>query len=184
MQYDTAMQETRLTTADELFAMGRKFCELIHGEVVEVTPGGGSHSRLGITLASRILVFTEARELGTVFGADTGFLLKRDPDTVRCPDVAFVATGRLDGIDETRFLPFAPDLAVEVVSPSDRFREVEAKAAMWLSFGSRLVWVVEPDLRKVFIYRKDSPREELTETDDLTCEDLLPGLTIPLANIF
>ena len=133
-------------------------------------------------LGARIVEFARRSSLGEVYGSDTGFLLERDPDLVRAPDVAYIAKERLQGIDETKYLPFAPDLAVEVVSPSDSFRDVEEKAAMWLAHGTRIVWVIEPELRKAFVYRPDTPREELSEHGELRGEDVLPGLTVPLAD--
>jgi Uma2 family endonuclease len=183
MRYDVAvMVETGRTTAEELLAMGEGRRELIRGEVVELSPGGPRHGRVVYRLGLRFEPFVESGDLGTVYVNDTGFLLERDPDLVRAPDLAFVAKGRPEGHDERRYFPFAPDLAVEVVSPSDTFAWVEEKAATWLSHGTRLVWVIEPELRKAFVYRPDRPRETLSEEDELRGEDVLPGLAIRLAD--
>jgi Uma2 family endonuclease len=184
MRYDAVMSETKLVTAEELLAMGERRCELVRGRVVDVTPAGAGHGRIGSWLNARIRQFVEERDLGVVYGADTGFRLERDPDTVRAPDVAFVAADRLPEIDERKYVPFAPDLAVEVVSPSDTFREVEEKARMWLSSGTQLVWVAEPETERMFVYRPDAPRQELSADDELTGGEVLPGLAIPLARCF
>lgn len=158
--------------------------ELIRGEVVEVTPTGGRHSRIAVELGFRNRDFLGDLSRGSVFGADCGFRLERDPDTVRAPDVAFVTSGRLEGVDDRGFLPFAPDLAAEIVSPSDSFREVEEKASMWLSFGARLVWVVEPDLRRVYVCRPGGDRTVLSEADELSGEAVLPGFSLSVADLF
>ncbi len=107
------------------------------------------------------------------------------PDTVRAPDVAVVSTARIAGHEQViGYLPFAPDLAVEVVSPSDSFADVETKARMWLTHGTRIVWVVEPDSRRVLIYELDRDRRELVESGDLDGGDVLPGFKVSVAKLF
>ncbi len=182
--YHEAMPETRLVTAEDLLAMGEGRRELIAGRVVEMTPAGARHGLVGARIAGRLTVFVEPTALGAVFNSDTGFRLARHPDTVRAPDVAFVAAQRLAGVDLRRYFPGAPDLAVEVVSPEDSFREVEAKARMWLEHGARLVWVVEPEDRVAFVYRPGRPREDVPPGGALPGDDVLPGLSIPLAECF
>jgi Uma2 family endonuclease len=184
MQYDAAMSETKLVSAEELLAMGKGRRELVRGQVLEFPYAEPRHSRIGVNVGTLLWQFVKREGLGTVYGADTGFLLERAPDTVRAPDAAFVAEGRLEGVDERKYLPLAPDLAVEVVSPSDSPREVEERAAMWISFGTRLVWVVEPELEKAFVYRPGVPRKELSRDEELDGGEVLPGLVIPLAECF
>ena len=136
--------------------------------------------RLGSLLEQHV----RSGQLGVVCAAETGFIISRDPDTVRAPDASFVSAERLRGIDDRKYLPLAPDLAIEVVSPGDSFREVEEKAAMWLAHGSRLVWVVEPDLEKVYVYRPEGAREVLGSDAELTGDEVLTGFARPVAELF
>ncbi|MCU0727984.1 MAG: Uma2 family endonuclease [Planctomycetes bacterium] len=176
------MATSRPVTAEELALMGEGRRELIYGRVVEMSPTGGTHGWVTCRIGQRLLTFLDDRPLGRPFVGDTGFLLARKPDLVRAPDVAFVAADRLTGVDLRKYLPFAPDLAVEVASPDDTATEVDAKARMWVACGSRLVWVVFPDERMVHVYRPDQARAELTPADTLSGEDLLPGFALPVSD--
>jgi Uma2 family endonuclease len=178
------MPETRPITADEFLAMGRNWCELIRGEIVEVTPTGRRHGRVTARIGWILAEFVESAGLGEALVGEPGFKLESDPDMVRAPDVAFIRGDRLEGVDDRKYCPFAPDLAVEVVSPNDAFSAVEEKAAMWLSYGTRLVWVAEPELRKVFVYRPDGPRVDLAVDDEISGGDVLPGFSSPVSRFF
>jgi Uma2 family endonuclease len=177
------MSETRLVTAEELLAMGQGRRELILGEVVELSHPGPRHGWITARICRLLDEFVESGDLGPIC-TDTGFRLERDPDTVRAPDVAFIAADRLEGHDPRKFLPFAPDLAVEVVSPNDFYPAVEAKAAMWIAHGTRAVWVVEPESRRVFVYRPGEPRVDLGADDEIDGGDALPGFTAPVERFF
>src|SRR6266508_5207983 len=126
---------TRPVTADELLAMpddGYRY-ELVKGELRKMAPTGDEHGDVTMELAGALHQHVKKHNLGKVYAAETGFKLESDPDTVRAPDIAFVSrvkvekTGRLKG-----FRSGAPDLAVEVLSPSDRVSRVEGKVAQWL----------------------------------------------------
>jgi Uma2 family endonuclease len=106
-----------------------------------------------------------------------------DRATVRSPDAAFVRRERLPELSD-HFVPVAPDLAVEVLSPSDRMADALGKVAMYLQAGVQLVWLVDPAARVVTVFRPDGPPKILGQSDALDGGDLLPGLTIPLAEIF
>ena len=112
-------------------------------------PTGGRHGRLAMRMGRALADFVDRCELGEVFAAETGFVLSRDPNTVRAPDVAFVRTGREIG---DGFIEGAPDLAVEVLSPGDRPGSVREKVAEWLDAGTEAVWVVDPRARTVTIH--------------------------------
>jgi Uma2 family endonuclease len=178
------MLEERLVTAEELLAMGEGRRELIAGRVVEMSAAGCRHGVVAVNIATAVRVFTGKSGRGLVTGAETGFRLARDPDFVRAPDAAFVDAGRIEGLDTRGFLPFAPDLAVEVISPGDSFTEVETKARMWLDHGSRLVWVADPEQRLLYVYHPDGSRAVLAEGDVLDGGDVLPGLALPVADCF
>ena len=162
-----------------------KRTELIEGELVVMAPAGGRHGRIANTIAYFLTQVSRDRKWGTVFAAETGFLLRRDPDTVRAPDVAFVSSERL-GTDEAPagFLRMAPDLAVEVVSPSDSAAAVQSKVEDWLGAGTRLVWVVYPDTRSVTVYRSLNEAEVLSEPDALDGAPVLPDFALPVSDLF
>ncbi|MBK8980002.1 MAG: Uma2 family endonuclease [Planctomycetes bacterium] len=182
------MVHTRqLITADELFAMsgsGAGF-ELVRGELRPVSPGGGTHGRIAAAIARELGVGVAERTLGSVFVAETGFRIGTDPDTVRAADVAFVANPRgTEWRDETRFLPGAPDLAVEVISPNDRYSDVQEKVAQWLAAGTRLVLVVDPRRREVVSHRGPREVRVLSGDDAIDGGDVVPGWRLPLAIVF
>lgn len=184
VRYDEAMPETRLVTAEELFARKNDRCELVRGEVFELTPPGGEHGAI-VTDLAYLLKRAKPKEAGLrAFAGDPGFLLARDPDTVRAPDLALVRRDRLEGVDLRKYLPLAPDLAVEVVSPGDSFPEVEARARMWLDFGVPIVWMVEPSSRRIYVHRPGHPRLELAGDDLLTGGDVFPAFSVPAREVF
>ena len=162
-----------------------KRTELVEGELVVMAPAGGRHGRIANTIAYFLTQVSRDRKWGTVFAAETGFLLRRDPDTVRAPDVAFVSSERL-GTDEAPagFLKMAPDLAVEVVSPSDSAAAVQSKVEDWLGAGTRLVWVVYPDTRSVTVYRSLNEAEVLSEPGALDGAPVLPDFALPVSDLF
>ena len=121
----------------------------------------------------------------TVFAAETGFVLQRGPDTVRAPDVSFVSKERMT-TDEipAGFLEMAPDLAVEVVSPSETAPKVQSKVEDWLRAGTRLVWVVYPDKRSLTVYRSLNEVEVLSESGTLDGTPVYPEFSVPVRNLF
>jgi Uma2 family endonuclease len=173
-----------ITTAAQLLdASGLGRCELVRGELVMMSPAGSEHGSVVARLTGRILAFVDEHRLGTVFGAETGFQIQQNPDTVRAPDVAFVRRERVAGEIPKAFFPGAPDLAVEVVSPSDRASEVLAKVQDWLEAGSVAVWVVDPDTRRVFVYQGVEVAV-VKEAGAISGGDLLPGFSLSAAEIF
>ena len=180
------MSITKLYTAADLLAMGSDApYELIEGELVEVSPSKGRASGVGIIIGAELVAFVRPRRLGQVTGADGGYLLSRDPDTVRAPDVGFIRAELVpDGLPEDDFVPFPPDLAVEVMSPSDRWVDLERKARRYLDAGTRLVWVVRNDRRAVVVFAPGRAPIELGEDDALDGEDVLPGFRLPVAGIY
>lgn len=185
---DTNMDETeRLYTADELLEISARDdnrYELLHGRLRIMAPAGDEHGFLAASLNARIFLFAEEHKLGYVFAAETGFYLSRNPDLVRAPDLAFVRSERIVGKLSGKYFPGAPDLAVEVVSPNDIASEVQAKIQDWLTHGTRLVWVVDPQTRTVTVYRPDGTANVLKAKDALNGEEVLPGFAFPLAKLF
>ena len=171
-------------TADQLLASGERY-ELVKGELVEKAPTGGRHGRVAIRIGSQLLTYVEDGNLGEVFAAETGFVLRRDRDTVRAPDASFVARASLPR-DETplSFLEMAPDLAVEVISPSDSASYVHAKAEDWLRAGTRLVWIVYPDSRSVMVYRSLEDVTVVSADAALDGSPVFEDFSVPVADLF
>lgn len=179
--------ETRIITADDLFQMrddGSRH-ELVKGELRTMTPTGFNHGEIVMNLAAPLGTYVRSNSLGVLLGAETGFTIGIDPDTVRAPDIAFVRkervlkTGRTD-----KFWPGAPDLAVEVLSPSDTAYEVEEKVANWLGAGTQMVWVLNPGQRTVHVHRRGSPVQVLGGKDFLEGQDVVTGFRINLSDVF
>ena len=178
---------TKLITADELLTLyGRGVRgELIRGELCETMPSGGRHGEIVMRAGFFLNGFIMPLRLGRLAGSDSGVLLERDPDTVREPDIAYISAERLPlDVEVTGYYEVVPDLVVEVVSPSDSASEVMDKAIMWLSFGARMVWAINPESRSVDVYRPGERTLSLTETDILDGLDILPGFTCPVGDLF
>ena len=173
-------------TADELLAMphdGYRF-ELIKGALHQMAPASSQHGRIALRIGWRLAQFVEREALGETYAAETGFVIDTAPDTVRAPDASFVSKERAALASEEGFFPGAPDLAIEVVSPSDRPVEVEDKALDWLRAGTRMVIVIDPFDRAATIYRGRDDIFTLTEGDTIDGGDVVPGWTLPLADVF
>lgn len=180
--------KTKLT-AEDLWRLGEGDVrrELVDGEVIEMPPVGGEHGGVTGTIARRLGDHVDRHPRGKVLAGDVGFILRlaTDPERVRAADVAFVSFERLPGgrLPE-KFIVGAPDLAVEVLSPSDNPIQVQQKVRDYLEAGSRLVWIIAPAARTATVYRPDGSARLLREHEALDGEDVLPGLRIPLAEIF
>ena len=171
-------------TADELLhtSIPGKRTELVRGELRVREPAGDRHGRVTVHLTIRLGTHVERTAAGQLFAAETGFTLSRVPDTVRAPDIAFIRRERLPEVS-TGFLQLAPDLVVEVLSPSDRPGEILAKVGEWLAAGAALVWVIDPERRQARIYRADGTESILDDEDALGGEKVLPGFVCELGSI-
>jgi Uma2 family endonuclease len=178
---------TELVTAEELLRLPDDGLrrELIAGELKETTPSGHEHGYIAMNFSGPLHRFVKEKDLGAVFAAETGFLLATDPDTVRAPDIAFVSLERLLSVPKASdYFPGAPDLAVEVISPSDTYSEVEEKVEAWLHGGCRMVVVVNPRNRTLKVYRTQTDLAILSVDDSFEGGDLLPGFQLPVSRIF
>jgi Uma2 family endonuclease len=176
-----------VTTVEQLASVSRHDgrCELVQGELKMMSPAGGRHGRIAMNVARLLANHVAAHQLGVVYAAETGFILSRHPDTVRAPDVAFVSAERQAAIDdETGFVPFAPDLAIEVISPNDAFSAVEEKAFAWLEAGTRLVLLVDPANRRLHDYRAADQIAVLNESDLLDASEVVKGWQLKVGDLF
>jgi Uma2 family endonuclease len=179
--------QTKLMTADELLLMpdSRWGYELVRGKLKKYMPAGNLHGIIALKIGRIIGNFVEDNNLGVVVAAETGFKIFQNPDTVRAPDSAFISNERLakHGITE-KFFPDAPNLAVEVVSPSDKKKDVEEKIKDYLAAGVELVWVIYPQKQIVVVHRQTEVVSILFETDELEGEEVLPNFRLPLEKLF
>jgi len=178
--------EATLATAEDLSRLPRGAWryELVRGEIRRMTPAGHAHGRIAARLTSSLGAFVEQHGLGAVYAAETGFVLSRGPDTVRAPDVAFVRMERLASAPAEGFFPGPPDLAVEVVSPTDAYSAVEEKVFGWLDAGCRVVVVLDPRRQAASVYRSRQSISILSAGDALSAEELVPGWSIGLRELF
>jgi Uma2 family endonuclease len=176
---------TSITTAEELFQdHPQERCELVRGELRIMSPAGGEHGWIIINVTTPLASFVKEHRLGYVFGAETGFILERNPDTVRAPDVAFLRKDRVKGRPTKKFIPGPPDLAVEVLSPNDTASEVSDKVEAWLKAGCQAVWVVDPQRQTASICHLDGDAIVWQPVDELSFEPLLPGFRLPMRQVF
>ncbi|MBC8231985.1 Uma2 family endonuclease [bacterium] len=183
-------QPKQWMTAEEFFKIAPKFgrCELVKGEFVQMAPTGGEHGAIAAEILARLLIYVKNQDLGKVFAAETGFIIKhateeQEKDTVRGIDVSFVRKERITEVPR-KYIPFPPDLAVEVVSPNDSESEIQTKVQEYQHAGVPLIWVVRPGAQTVTVYRLNSKTEVLGINDALSGEDIIPGFTCPVVDIF
>ena len=171
-----------LMTAEDLFrsSFPDKRVELVRGELIVREPPGYRHGAVTAQLTTALMNHVVPRDLGQVVAGDVGFTLARGPDTVRGPDIAFIERSRVPRPLPSTYADHAPDLAVEILSPSDRSGETLAKVADWLSAGTRLVWVIDPSRGQARVFRQDGTLSTVQGEGILDGEDVLPGFSCPL----
>jgi Uma2 family endonuclease len=177
--------EIRLLTAEEFAALpGSRHQELVDGEVVEVMPPGRKHGKLAFRIGKLLDRWAEQIPGGEI-GVESGFILGRDPDIVRSPDVYYVRSERIpEGDVSDGFWNIAPDLAIEVVSPHDTAGEVRAKVREYLAAGSAAVWVVYPSTREVIAHTPDGLARAYGPGATLEMPELLPGFSLAISELF
>src|ERR1043166_3545884 len=180
------MQAKPPVTAEDLWRMGERDYdfELVAGRLVPMTPAGGRHGAVAARLTGALVAHVEAHGLGVVYVAETGYVLRRNPDTVRAPDLSFVSRERPAGREVSLgFIEGPPDLAIEVRSLDDTMAELTRKAEDYLGAGARLVWVVRPERRKVDVHRPGLPVGHLGDDGTLDGYDVVPGVRLTLGNL-
>lgn len=179
------MLDSPITTADQLFALDEPGFrhELVRGELLRMSRPGPWHAVIAANIVTALRLHIRQHKLGLTM-TEAAFRLTRNPDTVRCPDAAFVTTACAPTPGSTAPLEGAPEIAVEVVSPSNTFEDLHGKALQWMEHGTRLVWVVESITRTICVYRPDHSMQVLTMADTLVGEDVLPGFSVPVADVF
>ncbi len=184
--------QERLYTVEDLWELSHrpenadKRLQLIEGIIYEMPPTGGEHGGIALDIGSLIRVHVKANDLGYTTAAETGYILFKNPngkDTVVAPDVGFISKERLPQGLPKGYIPAAPDLAVEVVSPSDSADEIDQKVVLYLRYGTRLVWIWYPKTKTV-IAHSASGIQRLDMSDTLDGGDVLPGFKLAVREIF
>ncbi len=177
----------RLMTAEELLDMpdDGHIYELVRGELVKLMGTGLEHAYIADNCYGSIRDYVIGANLGRVFSSQLSYILARDPDTVRIPDLGFIRQERLDAVGVIRgYFPGAPDLAIEVISPSNSYSDVAEKVFDYLEAGTLMVIVLEPRTHTVSVHRSPTDIVALTEADMLDGGDVVPGWSMPVAEIF
>jgi Uma2 family endonuclease len=179
------LQRASPITADQLLRMPDDDCrtELVRGRLITLPPPGAKHGVLVTRISRALASHVERHSLGIVL-VESGYRLASEPDTVRGPDVSFIATHRLVREPPDGYWKGAPDLAVEIVSPGERSRDVERKVREYLTGGARVVWVVHPRTRTLTRHPGGGTAERLSEHDTLFEPDVLAGFRYELAKLF
>lgn len=183
--YVPSVSSSALMTADELLRthLADKRVDLVRGALLVREPAGYLHGEITATLSKLLMDHVDARALGRVLAAETGFKLQTDPDTVRAADIAFIRRARLPDPRPTGYPALAPDLVVEVLSPSDRPGDTLAKVGDWLNAGTALVWLIDPERRVARVYRADGTETVVPADETLDGEEVVPGFSCGLGLI-
>jgi Uma2 family endonuclease len=179
-------QSETLVTGEQLLAMGDIGpCELVEGRIIRMSPTGFEHGGYEANVGEALNSFVRQHGLGRVVVGEVGIYTRRNPDTVRGADAAFISHERLAQRQKKRgFLDVAPELVVEVLSPDDAWSDVTQKLREYFAAGVKLIWVADPASRTVYAYRSVTDVREFTETDMLPGDEVLPGFIVPVARLF
>lgn len=177
--------DQQLFTAQDFWLLPEsgKRRELVRGEVIETVSPGFQHSFISAKIATLLNIWAMRTKAGFV-GVEGGFILERGPDTVRLPDVSFVRAARIGATIPTAFADIAPDLAVEVISPSESATEIQEKVLEYLSAGTSLVWTVFPATRSVVAHTPDGHAQTFRDEETLEFPEVLPGFRCLVREIF
>ncbi|MCD4686146.1 MAG: Uma2 family endonuclease [Anaerolineae bacterium] len=184
----SGVQARPMTGADLLalpMGQGERY-ELIEGTLQIMTPAGGRHGQIVDAISGEFYVYLKQHRTGVGIGAETGFYTRGNERTVRAPDYALIRAADVpDGGLPEGYLTLVPVLVVEVISPTDRAADVDAKVQEWLAFGVPLVWVVYPNTARVFVYTQDDASPTVfTMENTITGGDLLPGFNVAVRTFF
>jgi len=174
----------QITIADVEISPPEGNWELINGEVVAVNPTSYRAARVTMRMARLLDEYADTHELGDVVGPDAGFVIFPDENTLVAPDVGFIASDRVPpAVDQEHFARLAPDLVVEVMSPSDRMTYARRKIALYLEAGVKVVWLVEPGPRTISVFQPGQSPRRLAGDEIMTAETVLPGFQMTVDDL-
>ncbi|MHB8628048.1 MAG: Uma2 family endonuclease [Aggregatilineales bacterium] len=181
----SVQEQVRLYTVADLETMSDDGTrrELIEGELIEMPGAKPDHNLVAFVMAKLLDTFASKIQSGLVI-PELGCQLTRNPDTLLFPDVAYISFERLGNHDMREYITVAPDLAIEIISPSNRCKEIEDKIDWYLEYGARLIWVVYTRSRKVHVYSTDKPFQVVKRDGVLDGGDVLPGFSLKLVDLF
>ncbi len=181
----TMAQTEKLLTGEDLLAMGdMEPCELIDGRIMSMIPTGGEHGRIEFYLGAELTQFVRNQHIGWVLGGEVGIYTQRNPDTVRGADVVVLSKERAPDGPAKGFLEVAPEVVVEVMSPTNRWEMMRRKIEEYFSIGVAQVWVIEPDNRVILIYKSAIDVQKFIEGELLHGEGILEGFTLDVTELF
>lgn len=181
------IKEKKVWTDEEFMALakdGHRY-EIVNGELIDMGNSGALHGYICSLLVAALASYVLSKKLGVILDSSTAFKMKSG--NRRSPDISFFSKERLQGMTElpTGFLEGAPDLAVEILSPGNTVEEIETKITEYFDNGARLVWVISPTQHYILVYRcAQEPDRLLKSVDSLDGEDVIPGFTLPVAELF
>jgi Uma2 family endonuclease len=179
------VEQSPPVTGEELYRtgdLGRT--ELVKGEIVHMSPTGFAHGYIETNFSASLKAFVKQQKAGHVLSGEVGIYTHRNPDTVRAADVAFVSNERMAQVKSKSYLDVAPELVVEVLSPDDSWGELMDKLEEYFAIGVKVVWVADPRKKRVYVHRGITDARQLNVGDTLTGEDVLPGFSVPVAELF
>ena len=174
------LPETVPMTLEEFLESDLEGYEYVKGELIPVPPTSGEHGRISVNLILPLGLYVRENRLGDIYVSETGF---RVGERVLVPDIAFLSTDHIP-TDMSKIFAIPPDLAIEVVSPTDALHRVEEKAFAYLEAGTQLVWVLKPRSKTVTVYRSEIDITLLTRNDPLTGEEVIKGFSCQVAELF
>lgn len=179
------IEESPLISGEELLEMGDIGpCELVEGRIIKMSPTKMPHGKIESRLDRKLSVFVEKNNLGEIMLGEIGLYTHRNPDTVRAADLLYISRERLAKATPGGFLDVAPELVVEIMSPSDRWGMVRKKLREYFEVGVTVLLVIEPDEQVISVYRSPTEFQELSIRDTLKMKDILPGFALPVADLF
>ncbi|MBE9040146.1 Uma2 family endonuclease [Oscillatoriales cyanobacterium LEGE 11467] len=179
--------DRKVWTDEEFMALSRdgNRYELVNGELIEMGNSGAKHGYVAIILSAALFNCVSTQKLGVLMDSSTAFKMKNG--NRRAPDISFVSKERLQGLEDLPdgFLDGAPDLAIEILSPGNTVEEMHAKLVEYFENGARLAWIVHPKEHYILVYRcATEPDRLLKSIDSLDGEDVVPGFSLPVADLF
>lgn len=180
-----AIEQSSPVTGEELYRMGDLGrTELVKGEIVRMSPTGFTQGYIETNFSVVLKTFVKRQKAGHVFSGEVGIYTGRNPDTVRAADVAFISSERMAQVNSKSYLDVAPELVVEVLSPDDAWSDLMEKLDEYFASDVQVAWVADPRTRQVYVYHSMTSVERFTEKDTLTGGDILPGFSVPVAELF
>lgn len=181
----TEAVQDKLITGEELLEMGDIGpAELIDGRIVSISPTGKRHGSLEYLIARLLGEFVEQRGLGEVFVGEPGIYIRHNPDRIRAADVVFISNERAAQDESEGYFQVAPELVVEVISPSDGWEDINEKLEDYFSIGVERVWICQPKRKNMLVYRSPQEFIKFESNEILAGEGILNGFELPLSKLF